>query len=98
MDIVALDHNQIAEFCRRWQVAELAVFGSAARGDSRPDSDIDILVTFSPGARIGLIAFSKMQIELSGLLDREVDLVTRSGLKPRLRDAVLAEARVLYAA
>jgi hypothetical protein len=77
---------------------ELAVFGSALRRDFREDSDVDILVTFAPDARIGLIAFVKMEQELSGILGRKVDLVTKSGLKPRIRDEVLAEARLLYAA
>jgi hypothetical protein len=88
----------IAELCRRHQVRELAVFGSAARGEARPDSDIDLLVEFYPEARVGLLGFARLMNELSELLGRKVDLVSKPGLKPLIRDAVLAEARVIYAA
>ena len=93
-----LDKGMIADFCRNWHVAEMSIFGSALRDDFRPDSDIDVMVVFEPDARIGLIGFSQMQIELSQMLGREVDLVTKKGLKPRIREHVISESELLYAA
>ena len=90
--------ERIAEICRRYHVRELAVFGSAARGDIRPDSDIDLLVEFEPDARIGLFKFAAMEQELAALLGRIVDLVTKPGLKPWIRPHVLRDAKILYAA
>jgi uncharacterized protein len=72
---IVLPEAEIAEVCRRYQVKELAVFGSAARGDARPGSDIDLLVDFLPQARISLLGHSAMERELSALLGRKVDLV-----------------------
>jgi uncharacterized protein len=93
-----LDKARIAEFCRKWHISELSVFGSALRDDFRPDSDVDVMVVLGPDAHVGLIGFCQMQIELSEMLGREVDLVTKSGLKPRIRENVIAEAELLYAA
>jgi len=95
---VQIDHGCIAEFCHRWGVAELALFGSVLRDDFGPDSDVDVLVEFKPGTEIGLLAFSRMQRELASILGRPVDLVTKSGLKPRIREAVLSSAEVVFAA
>ncbi|MBI1788485.1 MAG: nucleotidyltransferase family protein [Acidobacteria bacterium] len=89
---------QIAEICRRHRVRELCVFGSVARGDVRPDSDIDLLVEFDPDAGVGLLRFAHLMNELTDLLGKKVDLVPKQGLKPLIRDAVLADARVIYAA
>jgi len=88
----------IGGICRRYRVRELSIFGSATRADFSPErSDIDLLVEFEPDAEIGLIAFAGMQRELSALLARPVDLVTKRGLKPVIRDEVLAQAEVAYA-
>ena len=95
---VTLPVERIAEICRRYQVSELAVFGSAARGEMRPDSDIDLLVEFRPDAWIGLLEFAAMERELSELLARKVDLVSKRGLKPRVRPHVFRDARIVYAA
>jgi predicted nucleotidyltransferase len=95
---IALLIEDIAEVCRRYQVKELSIFGSAARGDMRSDSDIDLLVEFEPRAPIGLLKFASLTAELEQLLHRKVDLVTKSGLKPWLRTDVLKEARVVYQA
>lgn len=95
---VVVDDQALTEVCRRFEVLELAVFGSFARGDDRPDSDIDILVEFAPGARIGLWKFGELEAELSSLFGRKVDLVSKRGLKPRIRPYVLRDARILYAA
>jgi predicted nucleotidyltransferase len=74
------------------------LFGSAARGEMRPESDIDIIVEFEPGARVGLIKFESFAEELEALTGRTVDLVTKGGLKPWVRPTVLKDARVIYAA
>ena len=88
----------IEEFCRRYPIRELAVFGSALREDFTPSSDLDLLVEFEPNAEVGFMTLSKMQRELSKIFNRQVDLVPKQGLKPRVRRAVLSIARVLYAA
>jgi len=99
MDLgVQIDMERIAEFCRKWNVEQLSLFGSVLRDDCRPDSDVDVLVRFSPDAHIGLIGFSRMEDELSELLSRKVDLVTVAGLKELIRDSILAEAEIVYAA
>ena len=95
---IELPEGEVAEICRRYQVKELAVFGSAARGEMRPDSDIDLLVDFLPEARPGLLGLAAMMRELSALLDRHVDLAVKPALKPLIRPEVLSEAQVIYAA
>ena len=95
---IDLPETRIAEICRRHQVKELCLFGSAARGEMRPDSDFDLLVDFLPGARPGLLGGSAMTRELTALLGRRVDLAIKPALKPLIRPAVLAEARLIYAA
>jgi predicted nucleotidyltransferase len=95
---VALPASQIAEICRRYRVRELSLFGSAARGELRPDSDIDLLVDYFPDARPSLLDFAEMMNELSDLLGRRVDLGVKRALKPRIKDRILAEAQVIYAA
>ncbi|MCU0245578.1 MAG: nucleotidyltransferase family protein [Bryobacter sp.] len=92
------EHADCPAVCRRYQVRELCIFGSAARGELRPDSDIDILVEFFPESKIDLVDYAGLMLELSQLFGRKVDLVSKSGLKPLLRPMVLREARLLYAA
>jgi len=74
------------------------LFGSAVRGELRPESDIDILVEFEPGVRIGLIKFESLAEELEALAGRKVGLVTERGLKPWIRTEVLKKAQIIYAA
>src|SRR5258708_28892372 len=95
---IEIPDAEIAAICRRYQVRELAVFGSAARGEMRPDSDVDLLVEFKPTARPGLLGLAAMGRELSALLGRHVDLAVKPALKPRIRSNVLADARLIYAA
>ena len=90
--------EELAHFCSRYQVRELALFGSMLRQDHGPDSNIDLLVSFQPVARVTFLMLARMQRELEALLGRKVDLVPKDGLKPVIRDHVLATARVLYAA
>jgi predicted nucleotidyltransferase len=74
------------------------VFGSAAHDSMRPDSDIDLLVDFLPDAEPGLLDHAGLMLDLSELLGRKVDLVSKNGLKPLIRDSVISESRRLYAA
>ena len=96
------NRDEIAAFCRRWQVVELALFGSALRDDFGPDSDIDLLVSFNPDARPTLFDVVRMQEELSRVLGRKVDLVTRRAVETSRnyirRRAILGSAQVVYAA
>ena len=95
---IVLPETEIAEVCRRYQVKELAVFGSAARGAARQGSDVDLLVDFLPQARVSLIGHAAVERELSALLGRKVDLVSKRALTGALREEVLSEARLIYAA
>jgi predicted nucleotidyltransferase len=96
---VPIDRHRIAEFCRRWKVTEFALFGSVLRDDFRPDSDVDVLLTFEPDAPWTLWDLSRMRMELEEIFDRKVDLVEKKALKnPFRRHAILAGQRVIYAA
>ena len=95
---IPVDNSEITAFCRKWKIRELALFGSVLNDDYRPDSDVDVLVTFEPNARIGFLALSAIARELSEIFHRKVDLVPKSSLKPLIRDEVIAQAEVLYAA
>jgi hypothetical protein len=74
------------------------VFGSAARGEMRPDSDVDMLADYLPDAQPSLLDLIRMRNELTDLLGRSVDLGVKSALKPRYKDPILAEAQIVYAA
>ena len=92
------DPAALAALCRRWGIRELALFGSALRPDFGPTSDVDLLVDFEPGTVLGFRIF-ELERELSALFGgRPIDLVPRKYLHPRLRERVLAEARIQYAA
>ncbi len=95
---IAIPKKEIRDFCRRYHIRSLALFGSVLRADFRTDSDVDLLVEFEPNARVGLMMLSHMQRELADLLHRPVDLVPRDGLKPAIRESVLSAAQVIYAA
>jgi hypothetical protein len=97
-EYLSLPMEKIADFCRRYKVRKIQLFGSAVREDFGPESDVDVLVEFEPDARIGFITLSRMQRELSEVLERPVDLVPQDGLKPRIRESVLSSAEVIYAA
>lgn len=93
-----VEEAALARLCQRYQVRELSVFGSAARGEMRPDSDIDLLVEFLPDAEADLFDHASLMLDLAYLLGRKVDLVSKNGLKPLIRSSVLEEAQLLYAA
>jgi predicted nucleotidyltransferase len=95
---IVLPEAEVADICRRHQVRELSLFGSAARGDIGPESDLDFLVDYFPDARPSLFDLIGMTNELSDLLGRKVDLGVKRALKPRFKDRILAEAHVIYAA
>jgi hypothetical protein len=97
-----LPHDRLIDFCQRWQITELALFGSILRDDFRPDSDIDLLVTFAPTTRWGLLAHVRMERELSQILDRPVDLIEKAVIQESpnwlRRNEILQTAQVIYAA
>lgn len=93
---VDISQDEIAAFCRRHRICKLSFFGSVLRDDFTPASDIDVLVEFEPGARVGLITLAGMEIELSGILGQKAELHTVNGLHPRFRDEVLKLAEVQY--
>ncbi|MFW6146054.1 MAG: nucleotidyltransferase family protein [Planctomycetota bacterium] len=88
--------RKIEQFCRQHGIRRLALFGSVLRNDFSPDSDVDVLVEFEPQSRVGLITLAGMEIELSRILGRRVELHTPKGLNPRFRDEVLRLAEVQY--
>ena len=96
---VPLPLDLIAEFCRKWQIAELALFGSVLRNDFAPGSDVDVLITLSPEASVSLFDFVEMQEELEKVFQRKVDLVSKGGLRnPFRRHEILNTRQVVYAA
>lgn len=88
--------DKIAQFCQLNQIRKLSLFGSILRSDFRPDSDIDMLVEFLPGKRIGFLGLAGLEIELTEMLGRKVDLRTPAELSRYFRDRVLKEAEELY--
>jgi predicted nucleotidyltransferase len=78
---IQLPEAEIERFCRRWKISELALFGSVLREDFPPDSDVDVLVTFSPDARWSLFDMVRMERDLEAILGRPVDLVERKAVE-----------------
>ena len=90
---------RLREFCRKWKIRELSLFGSVLREDFRPDSDVDVLVEFEPEHGWGLYDVVDMEDELRAMFGRDVDLVMKGGLRnPIRRREILNTRRVLYAA
>lgn len=100
--MIDLPKDKIADFCRKWKIHEFALFGSVLRDDFRPDSDIDILVTFTEDANNSLFDLVHMEEELEQIFGREVDLVSRRGIESSRnylrREAILGTAEAMYAA
>jgi predicted nucleotidyltransferase len=96
----SISQEDIIRFCRRWKVKELALFGSALRADFRPESDVDILVSFDPSVNWGLFDHVQMRLDLEGIFKRKVDLVTRRALEQSqnrlLRERILNTAKVIF--
>lgn len=96
---IVIDYERLVDFCRRWEVAELALFGSVLRDDFNPErSDVDVLVDFKSGAGLDFFDLLTMTEDLEAIFGRRVDLVTKRSLRPRLMESVLAGAKVVYAA
>ena len=99
---IDIPKERIADFCRRWKITELALFGSVLREDFRADSDVDVLVTFAPDATWSLFDHVDMEDELEGILGRPVDVVSRRGIErsrnPSRRRAILESAQVVHVA
>jgi predicted nucleotidyltransferase len=98
---VSLPRGPIIDFCRRWHISELAVFGSALRDDFNPDSDLDILVAFAPEADWSLLDHVRMEQELAALLGRKIDLLSKQAVEQShnwiRRKEILDSAEVIYA-
>ncbi|WP_370325102.1 nucleotidyltransferase family protein [Euzebya sp.] len=90
--------EEFASFCRRNGITRLAVFGSALRDELGLDSDLDLLIEFEPGRKPGLLRLAQLEMELEGLVGREVELRTYHDLSVLFRDEVRRQARDLYAA
>ncbi len=92
-----VDRERVADYCRRNGIRSFALFGSVLTDRFGPDSDVDVLVEFRPGERVGLIRLAGMEIELSGILGRKADMRTPQDLSRYFRDEVVATAEVQYA-
>ncbi len=96
---ISIAKEKIAEFCDRWQIIEFTLFGSVLRDDFRPDSDIDVLVTFAPDSHWTL--FNIIREELEAIFERKVDLVSKLAIQKSLnylrRKAILSSSEVIYA-
>ena len=93
---ILIDRKKIADFCRRHHIRRLALFGSVLRDDFRPDSDVDILVEFEPGTSAGFLRLAAMELDLSKILGRKVDLRTPPELSRYFRDEVVKMSEVQY--
>jgi hypothetical protein len=96
---IEISKDRITEFCRRWQVKELSIFGSALGDDFRPDSDVDVLVVFQDDAKWDLFDHMKAEEELKQIFGRDVDLVEKRAIRnPFRRHHILSNCEVIYAA
>ena len=94
---LTIDRERISEFCRRHHIRRLSFFGSVLGDEFGPDSDVDVLVEFRPGAKRGLLRLARMEQELGEILGRKVDLNTPGFLSKYFREKVLAQAELQYA-
>lgn len=94
-----IPRKKINEFCRRWGVVEFSLFGSVLRADFRPDSDVDVLVTFAKEAQISLFDLVQMKLDLEKMFHRSVDIIEKDALEnPFRKREILRTAQVIYAA
>jgi len=94
---IVVPKNILADFCKRHHIRTLAFFGSVLRDDFKPTSDVDVLIEFEPGHVIGLIRLAGMELELSKILGRKVDLRTPADLSRYFREEVVRSAELQYA-
>jgi len=96
---VQLDRNMLAEFCRKWRIRELSIFGSALREDFNANCDLDFLVSFEPGASLDIDRLLDMKEELEACFGRPVDLVEKEAMRdPWRKHEILRTRQVIYAA
>ena len=99
---IKITQDKIIDFCQRWQIKELALFGSVLREDFKPDSDIDLLVTFAENHQWSLFDFVDMQDQLEEIFGRKVDLVNKHGIERSRnyirRQNILNSAEIIYEA
>lgn len=99
---IDIPREKVAEFCRKWKIVELSLFGSVLREDFRPDSDLDLLATFSTDADWSLLDHVRMEQEASALFGRKIDLVNRKAIERSdnyiRRKAILETAQPYYVA
>ena len=99
---IDLPKERIGEFCRKWKIGEFSLFGSVLREDFRPDSDVDVLVSFLPNAQWSLLDLVEMERELAEILERHVELVERSAVERSenyiRRRHILASVEPVYVA
>ena len=97
---LGISDGELEEFCQRWRIAELSLFGSALRNDFRPDSDIDLLVQYAPDVRRRLVDHTRMEEQLSELLGRKIDLCGKLGVEHSrnwiIRNNILDSAEPIY--
>lgn len=96
MNHLPIDIDKVEEICRQNDVAMLGIFGSVVRGEATEESDLDLLVAFS--RRKSLLSLVALERQLAGALGRKVDLLTEAALSPYLRERIMKELRVIYAA
>lgn len=97
LDNLRIDADAISDFCRRWRVLELSLFGSVLREDFRPDSDVDVLAVFDPEAPWSYWDWGAMTAELEATFGRPVDLVEKRSLSnPFRRHHILSTRRIIY--
>jgi len=98
---IELDREKIKAFCEKWQIVELSLFGSVLTDDFRPDSDVDVMVSFAREAKWSTLHLRRMEQELEQMTDRHVDLLTKPGVERMenyiRRDSILRGTRVYYA-
>lgn len=95
---IQIPPQRLAEFCTRNHIQRLSLFGSILTGRFRPDSDVDILVEFEPGQTPGFMRMAGLELELSEMIGRKVELRTPAELSPYIRDEVLQASETQYAA
>src|SRR4030043_1141014 len=93
---IAIPRDKIAEFCKKHHIRRLALFGSVISENFRQDSDVDVLVEFEPGQVVGLLRLAGMELELSEILGRKVDIRTATDLSRYFREEVVSSAEVQY--
>ncbi|MBV6433329.1 MAG: hypothetical protein IANPNBLG_03507 [Bryobacteraceae bacterium] len=98
--IESIPQKDLNRFCQRWQIREFALFGSALRADFKPESDVDVLLSFKETANWGLFDHVQMRLDLEALFKRKVDLITRRALEQTqnelLRERILRTAKVIF--